>query len=116
MALKRQFPQHPIFILSIYNRFKSLLSHLIPLIKRFMQFEGASHMTFTLNQNPSKQQQQNLLKIKKQMQGLQNEMEFVEILTQFWPLPNMAKKMERLEQRMELLNRQYTHYSALKAS
>jgi hypothetical protein len=50
------------------------------------------------------------------MQGLQNEMEFVEILTQFWPLPNMAQKMERLEQRMELLNKQYTYYSALKAS
>lgn len=73
-------------------------------------------MAFNLTQNSSTQHQQNLLKIKKQMQGLQNEMEFVEILTQFWPFSNMAQKMERLEQRLELLNRQYTHYSALKAS
>lgn len=72
-------------------------------------------MAFTLTQNSPKQNQQDLLKLKKQMQTLQNEMEFVEILAQFWPFPNMARKMERLEQKLELLNRQYTQYSALHA-
>ncbi len=48
-----------------------------------------------------------LLRIKRQMQGLKNEMDFIEILTNFWPLPNMATKMERLEQRMQALNSRY---------
>jgi predicted RNase H-like nuclease (RuvC/YqgF family) len=72
-------------------------------------------MAFTLAQNAAKQDKQTLLKLKKQMQSLQNEMEFVEILAQFWPFPNMARKMERLEQKLEQLKRQYAHYSALQA-
>lgn len=73
-------------------------------------------MSFTFNQTATKQQQANILKLKKQMQGIQNEMEFVEILTQFWPLPNMSSKMERLEEKLTQLNRQYQFYTALKAS
>lgn len=61
------------------------------------------------------QSQYQLAKLQKEMQGVRNEMEFVEILVQFWPLPNMAKKMERLEQRLSLLNRQYDFYSSRKA-
>jgi DNA repair exonuclease SbcCD ATPase subunit len=72
-------------------------------------------MAFTLAQNAAKQDKQTLLKLKKQMQSLQNEMEFVEILAQFWPFPSMARKMERLEQKLEQLKRQYAHYSALQA-
>lgn len=52
------------------------------------------------------QRQAHLMKLHRQMQGLRNEMEFVEILTQFWPLPNMAARMERLEERLHLLNQQ----------
>lgn len=48
-----------------------------------------------------------LLRIKRQMQGLKNEMDFIEILTNFWPLPNMSTKMERLEKRMLALNSRY---------
>ena len=54
-----------------------------------------------------------LKKIKRQMQGLKNEMDFIEILTQFWPLPNMEQKMERMSSRMESLNSRY--YSNLEA-
>lgn len=51
-----------------------------------------------------------LLKIKRQMQSLKNEMDFIEILTNFWPLPNMATKMERLEKRMQSLNNRYEQH------
>jgi hypothetical protein len=66
-------------------------------------------------QDLRKQRQLHLLKLQKQMQGLKNEMEFVEILAQFWPLPNMAAKMERLESKLQHLDRQVRHYSDLKA-
>lgn len=68
-----------------------------------------------LNPRSGQHQQQQLVKLQKEMQGLRNEMEFVEILVQFWPLPNMAQKMERLEQRLYLLNQQYSFCSAQKA-
>ena len=64
----------------------------------------------------AKQREQHLLKLQKQMQGLKNEMEFVEILAQFWPLPNMSQKMERLEARLHELNHQYQQHNQLKAS
>lgn len=60
--------------------------------------------------------QRQLHHLKKQMQGLQNEMEFVEILAQFWPLPNMSQKMERLESKLSLLNRQYQFHMGTLAS
>lgn len=69
----------------------------------------------TLPKKNAAPSQHQLAKLQKEMQGVRNEMEFVEILVQFWPLPNMAKKMERLEQRLNLLNRQYDLYSGLKA-
>ena len=59
--------------------------------------------------------QLNLLKLQKQMQGIKNEMEFVEILAQFWPLPNMAAKVDRLERKLHILQQQYHQYTALKA-
>lgn len=55
--------------------------------------------------------QLHLLKLQKQMQGLKNEMEFVEILAQFWPLPNMAAKVTRMEQKLVSLEQQYRHYA-----
>lgn len=70
----------------------------------------------TLLNQKAKQSQQQLLKLQKEMQGIRNEMEFVEILVQFWPLPNMASKMERLEQRLHVLNQQYSFYASQKAS
>jgi len=53
------------------------------------------------------QRQKQLHKLQRQIQGLRNEMEFVEILAQFWPWQNMLLKMERLEERLDFLNRQY---------
>ena len=44
------------------------------------------------------------------MQGLKNQMDFVEIFSHFWPLPNMQQKMKRLENEMTGLNRQYQQY------
>lgn len=75
-------------------------------------------MAFTLTQTAvsPKVSEKQIAKLQKEMQTLQNEMEFVEILAQFWPFPNMARKMERLEQKLLLLKRQYNSYTALKAS
>jgi hypothetical protein len=63
----------------------------------------------------AKVREQQLKQLSKQIQGLRNEMEFVEILAQFWPLPNMSQKMERLQQRLALLDQQYQAQKALKA-
>lgn len=73
-------------------------------------------MGFFQKQDIGRQRQLQMLKLQKEMQGLRNEMEFVEILAQFWPLPNMNHKMERLENKLQLLSQQYQQYSALKAS
>ena len=59
----------------------------------------------SLNQQ-ERQRQQQLLKLQRQMQGLRNEMEFVEILVQFWPWSNMAQKIERMEQQLRMLDMQ----------
>lgn len=64
----------------------------------------------SLNQQ-DKHRQQQLLKLQRQMQGIQNEMEFVEILVQFWPWSNMAQKIERMEQRLQFLNLQHQRLS-----
>lgn len=61
------------------------------------------------------QRQQKLRKLQQQMQGLRNEMEFVEILAQFWPWQNMILKMERLQERLNSLNHQYQLCSGLQA-
>ncbi len=63
-----------------------------------------------------KVRQKQLKQLSRQIQGLRNEMEFVEILAQFWPLPNMSQKMERLQQRLTLLDQQYQTQKTLKAS
>jgi uncharacterized protein YigA (DUF484 family) len=70
-------------------------------------------MRFMNQTQANDQRQLQLQNLQKQMQGVRNEMEFVEILTQFWPLPNMSQKMERLEERLQLLSDQYHHYAAL---
>lgn len=56
-----------------------------------------------------------LLKLQKHMQGIQHEMEFVEILAQFWPIPNMSHRMERLQQKLQIINQQYHQFSGLNA-
>ncbi len=61
------------------------------------------------------QRQKKLRKLQSQIQGLRNEMEFVEILVQFWPWQNMILKMERLEEQLNSLNRQYQLCSGLQA-
>ncbi len=72
-----------------------------------MQFQKRADQKF---------REQQLKQLSKQIQGLRNEMEFVEILAQFWPLPNMSQKMERLQQRLNLLDQQYQAHKMLKAS
>lgn len=68
------------------------------------------------NRVEDKIREQQLKQLSRQIQGLRNEMEFVEILAQFWPLPNMSQKMERLQQRLNVLDRQYHAQKSLKAS
>jgi len=51
-----------------------------------------------------------LTQLKKQMNKVRQELEFIEILAQFWPFPNMADKMERLNARMKKLEADYRHY------
>lgn len=50
--------------------------------------------------------EQRLVQIEKRIQSLHNEMEFVEILAQFWPWPNMAQKVDRLNAEIEHLRKQ----------
>jgi hypothetical protein len=50
--------------------------------------------------------QRMLSRNQKRIRRLQNEIDFVEILVQFWPWPNMADRMERLQGRLQELNRQ----------
>ena len=52
----------------------------------------------------------NIFKIQGRMQGLRNQMDFVEIFSHFWPLPNMHSRMKRLENEMQGLNSQYQQY------
>ena len=54
-------------------------------------------------------------KLQKRLAGIRNEMEFVEILAQFWPLPNMALKVERLQAeiaRLDQLTRRMAYSKA----
>lgn len=53
-------------------------------------------------------------KLEKRLQSLRNEMEFVEILAQFWPWPNMADKVERLQAEIQRLDYQSSRTSYLK--
>lgn len=68
-------------------------------------------MRFLKRKDPEQLRQMQMLRLKKKMQGVKNEIEFVEILTQFWPLPNMHQKMERLEARMMSLHTQYEQFA-----
>jgi hypothetical protein len=43
------------------------------------------------------------IKLQKQIQSIKNQMDFVEILCNFWPLPNMSQKHRRLKNEMETL-------------
>ena len=67
-------------------------------------------MRFFKRKDPHHLRRKQIHWLKKQMQGVKNEIEFVEILTQFWPLPNMAQKMDRLEDRLNSLQAQYAQF------
>jgi hypothetical protein len=45
-------------------------------------------------------------KVEKRLRSLQNEMEFLEILAQFWPWPNMILKVERLQREIQHIRQQ----------
>jgi len=53
-----------------------------------------------------KARQRQLVQIEKRVQSLYHEMEFLEILAQFWPWPNMAQKVDRLQLEIERLRNQ----------
>ena len=65
------------------------------------------------NQAEVAQERQRLLvKLEKRRQGLYNEMEFVEILAQFWPWSNMAEKVDRLQSEIGRIDQQKHQLSA----
>jgi hypothetical protein len=66
-------------------------------------------------QNLDRERQQQLSRIEKRIQALHNEMEFVEILAQFWPLPNMSLKVERLQSEIERLRHQTSRMALARA-
>jgi len=65
--------------------------------------------------NKDRQRHAELARLEKRMRSLHNEMEFVEILAQFWPLPNMASKVERLQAEIQRLRHQSSRLSLAKA-
>jgi hypothetical protein len=83
--------------------------------ERSTQLLGDSIMSLSKKQVPDAVRQADLMKLQKRMQVLRNEMDFVEILVQFWPLPNMSDKMERLQDNLGSMNRQYLEFSGLNA-
>ncbi|MGE0200117.1 MAG: hypothetical protein AB7P76_04020 [Candidatus Melainabacteria bacterium] len=54
------------------------------------------------------QAKKNLLRLKNRMRGLRNQMDYIEILSNFWPLPNMEARIRRLELEMCHLNQAYS--------
>lgn len=65
--------------------------------------------------NLDRERQRQLARMEKRIQGLRNEMEFVEILAQFWPWPNMVLKVERLQGEIERLSHQTTRLALARA-
>ncbi len=57
-----------------------------------------------------------LARVEQRIQSLRNEMEFIEILAQFWPWPNMAEKVERLQSEIDRLRHQSSRMSFARAS
>jgi len=72
-----------------------------------------SMFTQTRSRQTTEDIKKSLHKIQLRMQGLRNQMDFVEIFSHFWPLPNMQHKMKRLENEMQGLNRQYQQYMGI---
>lgn len=68
-------------------------------------------MRFTAPETSKQNQLSQLKALRQQIQSIRNEMEFLEILAQFWPWQNMAQKVERLQQRLNLLNSQHQLYA-----
>jgi hypothetical protein len=63
-----------------------------------------------------RERQRQLARIEKRIQSLHNEMEFVEILAQFWPWPNMVLKVERLQSEIARLRHQSSRLALARAS
>lgn len=51
--------------------------------------------------------QKEMQRLLRRMRGLKNEMDLLEILSNFWPLPNMESRVDRLEKEMDSLNKLY---------
>ena len=45
--------------------------------------------------------------LKAQMRHLKNRMDFIEIISNFLPLPDLDAKIDQIERQMEVLNQQY---------
>ncbi len=50
---------------------------------------------------------QQLLVLERKMRRVRNEMDFLEILTNFWPINNMEARVQQLEATMSALNENY---------
>jgi len=48
-----------------------------------------------------------IIMLERHMRKVRNEMDFLEILTNFWPINNMEERVRKLEERMTTLNHNY---------
>lgn len=55
----------------------------------------------------SPEQKKQLQAVQGRMRRVKNQMDFIEILSNFWPLGNMDNRVGRLESEMNHLNKQY---------
>ncbi len=69
---------------------------------------AATTMTYAWT---SQQRAEQIKKLERQMRELKNKMDFMEILSNFWPLSNLESRMERLVRQMNMLNAQVERLS-----
>ena len=69
---------------------------------------AASTMTYAWT---SQQRAAQVKKLERQMREMKNKMDFMEILSNFWPLSNLDSRMERLVRQMNMLNEQVERLS-----
>lgn len=53
------------------------------------------------------QRRKQIIQLERHMRKVRNEMDFLEILTNFWPINNMEERVRKLEDRMTALNNHY---------
>ncbi len=53
------------------------------------------------------QRKQHIAGLQRRMRSLKNQMDFLEIFSNFWPFGNMNARVDRMEQEMQTLNSQF---------